>query len=125
MTTKEAAERVGLAPSTLLAKARKAGVKLDTVSTGKRGRPGLRWTLAAGAGRGEGGVKMEARVGTLAVGTRFVTTLTGRSGVVRDHQSGLLGLGSSWQFRRGAAGEWIKMLHPDVRVRVLHEDFVH
>lgn len=35
-----------------------------------------------------GGVgNMEARVGTLAVGTRIITLLTGRSGVVRAHRS--------------------------------------
>lgn len=46
MTTAEAAKRVGLAPSTLLAKAKRAGVKLDTIATGRQGRPGYRWRVA-------------------------------------------------------------------------------
>jgi hypothetical protein len=45
MTTIEAAARVGLAPSTLLARARKAGMELETTRTGERGRPGYRWTV--------------------------------------------------------------------------------
>lgn len=47
MTTAEAAKRVGLAPGTLLARAKRAGITLPTIRMGKRGRPGLRWTLAA------------------------------------------------------------------------------
>ena len=47
MTTIEAAKRVGLAPGTLLARAKRAGLELPVIRTGKRGRPGLRWTVAA------------------------------------------------------------------------------
>ena len=45
MTTAEAAARVGLAPGTLLARAKRAGVDLPTIQTGKRGRPGFAWTV--------------------------------------------------------------------------------
>ena len=46
MTTAEAAARVGLAPTTLLARAKRAGIVLPVTITGERGRPGYRWTVA-------------------------------------------------------------------------------
>ncbi len=54
---------------------------------------------------------MPARVGTLAVGTRFITLLTGREGEIRAQREGetevrLVGLGVP------------KVMHPDVVVRV-------
>jgi hypothetical protein len=46
MTTIEAAARVGLAPSTLLGRAKRAGMEMEVTRTGERGRPGYRWTVA-------------------------------------------------------------------------------
>lgn len=63
---------------------------------------------------------MEARVGTLAVGTVFESLLTGRRGTVRalalDRDVGVLvSLTSPPQ---------LKSLHPDVRVRVMQSRVV-
>lgn len=56
---------------------------------------------------------MEARVGTLPVGTRFETLLTGRRGLVRANYESVV-----WAvFADRPGGEF--SLHPDVRVRVL------
>lgn len=60
---------------------------------------------------------MVARVGTLAVGTRFVTTLTGRGGRVLN----TFPLDTAVQFDDGT----VRLLHSDVCVQVVHEDFVH
>ena len=58
---------------------------------------------------------MEARVGTLAVGTRFITLLTGREGEVRDQREGETVV----QFGNCAWDQLHVGLHPHVRVRVV------
>jgi len=69
---------------------------------------------------------MVARVGTLAVGTRIQTLLTGREGVVCSLRfatvGGLSEVDITLYTSRGPETRW---LHPDVRVRVVHEDYVH
>jgi hypothetical protein len=44
VTTAQAAKLVGLAPSTMLARVRRAGIDMTMRETGKRGRPGYQWT---------------------------------------------------------------------------------
>lgn len=63
---------------------------------------------------------MMARVGELAVGTKFLTGATRRPGrCVADG-----GRNGGAEVELGSPDE-IKTLHPDVLVDVVHEDFVH
>ena len=87
-------------------------------SDGQARAPGAAVDGRCRTGCREGGVRVEARVGMLPVGTLFDTLISGRRGVVRAQEGGetivILGVRGMLSLQSPE-----KVLHPDVRVRVV------